>query len=115
MGVMEQHPLLVDRHNDIPLYKRPRFTPTEILVLNALVNNAPYPITTTALVRVLRQLNTGFIPTEGTIRSAIRTIRAKLGEERYKPVRIGTLYHCVGPDRETGYIYRDQNDGVPAE
>lgn len=85
-GQPSRHPLVpMDRR--VRILHRPRFTSSEILLLNALINRAPDPVS----VRELRQLLAPFsaaYPTVQSIKQHVAHLRAKLGEPRRFPVQI---------------------------
>jgi DNA-binding response OmpR family regulator len=88
---MEQrsvHPLMP--RVDIPITRRPRFTNSQAIILNTLVNSQG-PVDIKRLVRLVDQfLGREYQTTEQSIRSQIYQIRAKLGEEFRHPTQIVT-------------------------
>jgi DNA-binding response OmpR family regulator len=82
------HPLLP--RVDVLITRRPRFTASQAIILNTLVNSQG-PVDIKRLVRLVDQfLNREYQTTEQSIHSQIYQIRAKLGEESHHPTQIIT-------------------------
>lgn len=80
-----QHPLISIR--DVPIKRRPRFTTSEAVVLNALVNAAPDTLTISTLREKVSPFSP-YLPTRASIFRLVGSLRAKLGEKRYRPSQI---------------------------
>lgn len=93
----------------VPL-RRPRFTASEILILNELVNRSPKPVTARRLQKLLQGYSSRSYPiTPDTTRQHIANLRAKLGEQSRKPTLIVTVYveHPNGGP-ELAYRYSEE-------
>lgn len=87
--VAVRHPLVpMDRR--IRILHRPRFTSSEILLLNALINRAPDPVSLGELRQLLAPFGVGY-PTVASIQQHVVHIRGKLGEPRNNPVQVLTV------------------------
>jgi len=77
----------------------PRFTPVEAVILNLIASNSPNPVMLDAIVRKLRSSivpNPAWGgPTKDSVRTAIGSIRAKLGERRNHPSRLLSVYELT--------------------
>ena len=118
----ENHPLLraalADTSN-VPIRYRPRFTATEAILLNLLVNASPRHVTTEEILRHLRRYSPhGMGIMESSLKQALVQLRAKLGEKAWDPQQIVTIKHKFkkpGQDRELwhtiGYRWVDPGHG----
>lgn len=100
-----QHPLLT------PVF--PRFTPQEILILNYIVSGYPHPVETEDILRYLERSLLGHPvwggPSRSSLQVAIASIRAKLGEKKWKPSRLTGVFSLKANgsrDRLIGYAWR---------
>jgi DNA-binding response OmpR family regulator len=95
----------------IPL-RRPRFTTSEIIILNELMNKSPEPVTISRLKRLLQSHSSRLYPIyETAIGQHMSHLRAKLGEQS----RHHTLIVSVHVERRDGtvelaYMYRNPED-----
>jgi DNA-binding response OmpR family regulator len=92
----------------IPL-RRPRFTTSEVIILNELVNAAPKPVTLRRLHKLLSGYSRRPYPiTNDAIRTHVVNIRAKLGEASRKPTAILTTHvETTKGEPELAYFYRE--------
>ena len=81
------HPLLLLDASRVKIIHRPRFTNSEILLLNRLINESPEPVFIDELRALLVPFGVGY-PTTASIKQHVTHIRAKLGEQRNHPVQI---------------------------
>lgn len=84
------HPLVPTSFRDALPRRRPRFTTSEAVILNALVNAAPEPVSLASLQVRLRPFATNSYAhrvgiTEASVRQHLVSIRAKLGDTKGRP------------------------------
>jgi hypothetical protein len=78
--------------------RRPRFTRTEAVILNELVNANGQPVTATALARLTHVMRT-------SVGAYICSIRAKLGEPAYQPQFILTDWPSDDNDHQLAWRF----------
>lgn len=83
------HPLIALRRVDV-FKRRPRLTSQEALVLNAIVNGEGEPVALDHLVAVLYRGRRTFRSDRRNASRVVSSLRAKLGEERNRPIQIVT-------------------------
>jgi hypothetical protein len=85
----------------------PRFTPQEAIVLNLIVSASPGYISHQEIIRKLNQIlqPTGHWdgPTRNSVQIAVCNIRAKLGERKWRPIHLLTVYE-MKPNGSRGQI-----------
>jgi DNA-binding response OmpR family regulator len=98
----------VPAYERIPL-RRPRFTMSEVLIINELVNKSPEPVTLHRLWRLLNSYNgRQYEVTKDSIRVHIANIRAKIGEVSRKPTALVTTHvERAKGDPELAYFFRE--------
>jgi DNA-binding response OmpR family regulator len=111
---MPEHPLTQARSElpvdtgNVPIRYRPRFTTTEALILNTLVNAAPDPVSMEAIQRLLQRYSRhGMGIMESSVKQAMVQLRAKLGEKAYQPRQIVSVtkrYKKPGASHEWDHI-----------
>jgi DNA-binding response OmpR family regulator len=79
-------------------FNRPRFTTSEAVLLNTLVNADGKVVTVVELARVLKVM-------QSSVYSYIGSLRAKLGEPAYQPRLILTDHPNEDNDRVTGWRF----------
>jgi DNA-binding winged helix-turn-helix (wHTH) protein len=81
----------------VPIRNRPRFTISEAVLLNALVNAAPEAVTIHDLCRRLAPFGFSLrFKRRDSVLTHISSLRAKLGDIRYRPQIIRTRYDESG-------------------
>jgi len=93
-----EHPLTQALH--------PRFTPQEAVVLNMIVSSAPGYITHDQIARKIHQTMRPTFwggATRNSIQITICTLRAKLGEPKWKPRHLISVYE-IKPNGTRGKI-----------
>ena len=73
------------------IVNRPRFTPAEALLLNLLVNSHPNVVTYAEIIRYITPV-CYVQPRESTVGQHLTNLRAKLGEPKWQPRQIVTVY-----------------------
>lgn len=95
------HPLMT------PVF--PRFTAQEVLILNLIVNAYPGHISIREILRHLDQTMAYSEATPLSIKVAVCSIRAKLGEKKWKPSRLIAIFDLSETGRRgrmIGYAWR---------
>jgi DNA-binding response OmpR family regulator len=98
----------VPAYERIPL-RRPRFTMSEVLIINELVNKSPEPVTLRRLHKILSGYSARPYPiTDEAIKTHIANLRAKIGEVSRRPTALVTT-HVERPtgDPELAYFFRE--------
>lgn len=86
------HPLIVLPTKANVFQRRPRLTNQEALILNMLVNADGEPVTLGAIVANIYRGQHIYNSYYKSVRQVISTLRAKLGEEAWRPTQIQTVY-----------------------
>lgn len=77
----------------IRLRYRPRFTTTEAVILNTLVNHSPDMVKLDDLRRIIgRSYINGMPVMESSVKQAMVNLRAKIGEKAWNPTQIRSVY-----------------------
>lgn len=98
---MLDHPLISRRSiHDIEIKRRPRFTTSEAIILNALVNADGQPVALGRLRELVSAFSYGY-PTEASVKQHVGSLRAKLGETKFHPTQILSEVNDAG--RVVGY------------
>jgi DNA-binding response OmpR family regulator len=107
--VEQQHPILPEQSVERAPLRRPRFTATEVLILNELLNKSPDPVPVSSLVKLLRRYSGRlYLVYPSAVKQHVVNLRAKLGEASRQPTLIITLH--VADEfggTELAYQYRD--------
>jgi hypothetical protein len=99
--VISHHPLApVNQLDRVPL-RRPRFTNSEALILNTLINANGDVVTTRKLSLMIGVM-------EVSVKAYIGSLRSKLGEPKWAPRMIMTDWPCEENDYQTGYYFKEQ-------
>lgn len=112
-------PITLGDTSNVPIRYRPRFTITEAIILNLLVNASPRHVTTDEILRQLRRYSPhGVGVMASSLKQAMVQLRAKLGEKAWDPQQIVTVkrkFKQPGSDREqwhtVGYQWVDPERG----
>jgi DNA-binding response OmpR family regulator len=100
LGLLDPRPV----QERVPL-RRPRFTASEVLILNELVNRSPRSVTRRRLVQLLQRHSSRYYPiTDPALQAHVKNLRAKLGEVARRPSMIVTTYDGGEPS----YLYREE-------
>lgn len=112
-----EHPLIPSNDvSSVRIINRPRFTMSEAVILNMLVNAAPDPVSLVRLRARVGLVSSWGSPTDQTIRSLIGSLRAKLGEPSHHPRQIrGVRSQRLNPwgvqtSQITAYRWADPNE-----
>ena len=100
-----QHPLT------LPVF--PRFTMQEAVILNLIANAYPDHVSEQEILRRLKQMLSGHAmwwgPSQSSLRFSVCSIRAKLGEKKWHPQRLVTVYEIQESGRRgalLGYAWK---------
>lgn len=104
---MSDHPLVPDT-SSVPIRFRPRFTMTEAMILNLLVNAAPQHVTIREIQHQLARFRRDKVPMmESSVKQTMVGLRAKLGERAWDPqqvVSVTELYQKPGRSRPVYHL-----------
>jgi hypothetical protein len=117
---MIDHPLIPDPgdavympmhigDSTIKLRRRPRFTLSEAVALNVIVNAAPNPVAIGTLQEKIGLVSPFGRPTRSSIAHLIGQIRAKLGEQRRNPTQLVSIRGTEAYHRVIGYRWVDND------